>query len=333
MDKNTRVYFKDDKIREDFFQDIRSSYAAKTWRDLANTLGIYRSVFQRYQYGINTLPCDLFAELNSALEKSKQQYFLQNISTKEANWGAKLGGKITSKQYPEIFEKGRMKAIKSNWRRYHHFSRINMPLSEIICEFIGALIGDGFIGKYENRYLIEVVGNLKKDKQYINYLTNNLEHSISILKGKIIEVPLGNVVRVRFHSKPLFHFLINKFDFPVGKKSFTIKIPDVILASDKKFIFATIRGIFDTDGCVYLDERPTYKGCYPRITLQTVSKNLYLQLKEILSKEFSLYTHENVKRCSYCIEVYGLAQLEKWMQLIGFSNERNLAKVRALSGN
>ena len=47
-----------------------------------------------------------------------------------------------------------------------------------------------------------------------------------------------------------------------------------------------IRGIFDTDGGVFLDKRKIYKTKYPRIIFQTVSKPLFEQLSSILSKNF-----------------------------------------------
>ena len=61
---------------------------------------------------------------------------------------------------------------------------------------------------------------------------------------------------------------------PLGKK-FDIEIPYIFLESDelKK---AVIRGIFDTDGCVYL--QPKYGKLYPRLEIVTISKKLSEQL-------------------------------------------------------
>ena len=70
-----------------------------------------------------------------------------------------------------------------------------------------------------------------------------------------------------------------------------------------------------------------YKKPYPRIALQIASQPLFLQLKEFLQKYFSIYTFEDHNRRAYHIEVYGHAQLTKWMQLIGFSNKRHLSKI------
>ena len=92
-------------------------------------------------------------------------------------------------------------------------------------------------------------------------------------------------------------------------------------------MFATIRGVFDTDGTVFFDKRKAYAQPYPRVALQIVSKPLFLQLKIFLKDYFSLYTLENSKRNTYHLEVYGHEQLTKWMQLIGFLNKRHFSKI------
>ena len=48
-------------------------------------------------------------------------------------------------------------------------------------------------------------------------------------------------------------------------------------------------------GCVFIDKRKSYKLYYPRIALQTVSKDLYNQLVSYLSRHFSLYNTFNEK--------------------------------------
>ena len=126
--------------------------------------------------------------------------------------------------------------------------------------------------------------------------------------------------------------LSKRFGFiPGGGKSISVKIPKEIIGSGEKFINSTIRGIFDTDGCVFLDKRKIYKNIYPRITLQMISKELHEQLKSYLLGKFSLYCAEKdieEKNRAYYIEVYGIKQLKKWMGLIGFSNKRHLDKVK-----
>lgn len=335
MNEDKRIYFKECEVRKQFFREVRTAYNAKSWKELAKMLQLHRTFFQKYQYGQSTMPENLFNRLVSKLENEKQEYFIKNISKKDVNWGCVKGGKITFAKYPEEFarrrKKGLRKIIKMSKQQAPKYDfNINQSLSEKLCEFIGAFIGDGCINKYGRHYSIRICGDSLYDN---NYLTEHMPKYTKVLfdqKGYNYFAKNANSVELRFHSKKLFKLITERFEFPKGVKSYTVKIPEEIIKSEKKLIFATVRGIFDTDGCVFLDKRKAYKKPYPRITLQTVSKPLYLQLKEILSKEFSLYTYENKKRNSHYVEVYGHLQIAKWMKLIGFSNERHLSKIRAL---
>ena len=122
--------------------------------------------------------------------------------------------------------------------------------------------------------------------------------------------------------------LKDRFKFPKGKKVYSVKIPEEIMNGKKELLYATVRGIFDTDGCIYFDKRARYRKPYPRITLQIANKALFLQLKSILNKEFKVYASERSNRKFY-IEIYGHEQLQKWMSVIGFSNPRHSDKINA----
>ena len=61
---------------------------------------------------------------------------------------------------------------------------------------------------------------------------------------------------------------------PLGKK-FNVSIPEIFLKS-KNLKKAIIRGIFDTDGGIYLEKKN--KKLYPRIYITTISFELSEQL-------------------------------------------------------
>ena len=201
-----------------------------------------------------------------------------------------------------------------------------MPLNENLCEFLGALIGDGFIGNYGDRnqqYIIQMTGDKRLDAEYFNYLTQIIKENLNP-KHISLRKPKGNTLRLTIYSKDIYKFFRNRFDFPSGRKD-AITIPNEIL-NNEKYLRKTIRGIFDTDGCVFWDKRKRYKNPYPRITLETKSKALNNQLAAYLSGYFKI---RNAKRkrvlgTTYLIEIYGQLQFKKWLELIGFSNKRHL---------
>jgi len=162
-----------------------------------------------------------------------------------------------------------------------------MNLSEELCELIGAYIGDGCLVKHTHgrTYVLQFVGHMNLD---LSYYKNTIIPIIKKLFNKtpgFTKIKNENAFRFNCYSKEIGLFLKERFNLTFGNKTHTVKIPDEIIKSNKKYIYSTIRGIFDTDGCVFFDKRKRYKKPYPRITLNTCSNNLQKQLKQILSKE------------------------------------------------
>lgn len=321
-----RVLFLEDDYREEFFVKLRESNNFKNWSEMASYLKTSRSILDDYRFGKLTIPEERFIILLELLDKKNKNYFEKLIEYKSSNWGTIKGGKIRYKQDPTHLDKIRNIALRNI--KIKNSLKPDLSLSEELCEFIGAFIGDGFFNSYsKGTYLTIFTGHSKLDMDYYNLkiipIIQNL-YNKNYPKPRFIKKE--NSMWIHIYSKSLFELLMKRFEFPKGKKCYSVKIPKEIMNSQDSFIMATIRGIFDTDGCVYFDCRKIYKKPYPRITLQTTSKELFLQLKNYLLKYFKIYTRENLKRGFY-IEIYGHFQLKKWMSLIGFSNSKHLNKL------
>ena len=207
----------------------------------------------------------------------------------------------------------------------------NIKLNKEICEFIGAFIGDGYMGNYgvrKNQFLVGITGDKKLDEDYLkNYLAPLIKRNFPFTNPNIYYRKDENSLMLRIYSKKLFHLFLG-LGFLPGKKSDKAKIPQPIM-ENWEYLKYTIRGIFDTDGCIFFDKREVYSKPYPRITLQMASIPLINQLEHCLSKKFKLYVNKN-NRDSYrnYIEIYGHEQLETFLKEIGFSNERHLNKLK-----
>ncbi len=204
-------------------------------------------------------------------------------------------------------------------------------LNKEICEFIGAFIGDGYLGNYgktKKQYVLGISGNKELDEDYFkNYLIPLLKKNFKCINPRLYYRNDENTIMLRINSKELYDWFMD-LGFNSGKKSHTVKIPEKIF-NNKKLVKYVIRGIFDTDGCIFFDKRSNYCKPYPRITLQLASMDLINQIEFYLSNHFNLYTNRsswNGKRS--CIEIYGHKQLEKFLKEIGLSNKRHLAKVK-----
>lgn len=324
----TRIIFHNQKTRNLFFDEIKRVGGFRTWKEMSLKTHIPKSMLENYRTGKLLLPSKRFETLITFLPPKTRDYYVTKVTQKEDNWGVKKGGKATYTKHPEIFEMGRKKGIESIRLKPPKYEfDINMKLNESLCELVGAFIGDGFTNKYGSSYITQFTGHSKLDNDYYDNTIIPIIYELFGIQPCVSKK--GNVMRVTIYSKRLFELFTKRLKLNYGKKVYTTKIPMEIIHADEKLLFAAIRGVFDTDGCVFVDKRPIYKRPYPRITLQTASEPLYIQLKEVLEKHFSLYTSKRKDRRHY-IEVYGHKQLKRWDRLIGFSNERHDASVAQL---
>lgn len=326
-----RVIIKNPIILNTLFNSVRTKMNG-TWASVRTYFSIPRSTFDNYRKGYWSMPKELFNKLIISLNDTEKTKILSNIEELPDNHGKVKGGKAAYLKNIEKFKEGRkLKKIHTKIEIEKLLSSFSsLKLSPEICELAGTFIGDGCFNVYKNKlYHIEFAGDIRYDLPYYK------ERIIPIIKSIIpdakphIYKPSSreNAVRIVIYSRKLFYFLKVFLEFTPGKKTYTVKIPEKIKNSGEENIRATLRGIFDTDGGITFDKRKSYRSPYPRISLTTASKNLFEDVKSYLSKHFQLYTLFVRNRQVYKIEIYGIEQLRKWMNLIGFSNKRHLNKI------
>ena len=169
-----------------------------------------------------------------------------------------------------------------------------MPtLNENIAEITGMLIGDGCISRYKTsegriRTFLLLSGHSTND---IQYYKNTI---IPIFKK---EFGINGRLYLRKDTKALLYWIGDKeviahfikMGFPVGKKSSNIKIPTPVRCNPA-LLKACIRGIFNSDGCVYRRYSKKYKNQrtsymnYAVIQFKMKSKALLKQIRNTLIK-------------------------------------------------
>ncbi|MFH1225096.1 MAG: LAGLIDADG family homing endonuclease [Candidatus Diapherotrites archaeon] len=199
------------------------------------------------------------------------------------------------------------------------------------CELIGAYLGDGHIYKRNRKYIIGFTGNPITDAQYFE----NLSRLIYSAWGRVVKPKFRErAVRIKFDSKPIVERLTTTFRLPFHEgKCAKAKIPAEIEA-DWESAKHAIRGIVDTDGSVFVADKPGSPK-YPSIEITTTSRALAEQLKELLSvagfnvAKIWAYKSKTSVRTAYKVPLNGKANLRKWISEIGFSNPYKLARAMA----
>jgi hypothetical protein len=204
-------------------------------------------------------------------------------------------------------------------------------LTAELAELTGIIIGDGYLYNNKHKYVIGIVGNPRTDVEYFRYIQKLILKTFN-MSTNIKQV--GRGLRLIFNSKCIFGFFNHILGVQSGKgEGERVRIPERI----KNSIFSNylLRGIFDTDGCIFTSFK---KGAhnYPCIELTTTSKHLASEVKSLLvNKEFKVakirkYKYKHSKLISYKVSLYGYNNVKTWSTLIGFSNPNKNNKLTGI---
>jgi hypothetical protein len=196
--------------------------------------------------------------------------------------------------------------------------------SKLFLEFYGALLGDGWIGKYYNKkyekihWIVGFSGHSTKDRKYLSERISGIVFCLFERKG-YLKVRPKNSIEFIFGHKELIEFMNERLGFPIGKKG-QISI-DQKFAEEWRFLRYIVRGLFDTDGSFYLDKDPRYKAPYPIVEITTISKKMRDQiLGGLRNQGYRVIKHEKG------IRLKGVEQVERWFKEIDPKNEKHLLR-------
>lgn len=203
-----------------------------------------------------------------------------------------------------------------------------------LAEETGWHIGDGSMNIYNHkdgkqRGFYQLRGHIEEDvthyKERIKPLFKllyDIDISLRIMpKTRVFGFQLWNCDLVKFKQK---------IGLPLGKK-FDIAIPEVFLKNNelKKGV---ARGIFDTDGGIYLEPN---RNLYPRAYIGTISKTLANQLLKLFAdlglratKCKAVSKRVDNRQQLYVISTRGEKMLHKFIKIIQPANPKHLARYQ-----
>jgi hypothetical protein len=201
-----------------------------------------------------------------------------------------------------------------------------IQLSHELCEFVGAIIGNGNLWTDGSRYRVELTGDPALDKEYFSYLT--AVTCLLFKKKPYLTRVHQRGLRWRLQSKDAYSLLL-EIGLPAGSgKSHNVTIPDLIMHENWALAKWTIRGIMDTDGTLFFSKKTYKQAIYPTIELRTCSTGLAKQLEMLLLQNGFRARLRGDEKEGYHVALYGIEMLKKWVMEIGFSNPKHANKVR-----
>ena len=204
---------------------------------------------------------------------------------------------------------------------------MDFPISEELAEEIGWHIGDGSMNYYNNRGMYQLRGHIEEDKLHYIQRIKPLFEKVYSVKINLREMPSTRVFGFQIWNDKIIEFK-QQLGLPLGKK-LELEIPKEFIIKKELFL-ACIRGIFDTDGGLYLEKKNN--KLYPRVYITTISVKLAKQISNLLSLVGLKATNyidnhsKGNKLDSYKIEIRGVKMLHKFFQIIDPKNPKHLAK-------
>jgi len=197
-----------------------------------------------------------------------------------------------------------------------HRKQIKIPKESIrLAEFMGIEFGDGGIG---NPWQMVITLNAEKDTEYVQYVIKLIYELFGI--NIVVRKRGERTLQIMSSSISLVDFLVEKGAIRGNKVKQHFDIPNWV-RKNERYEKAFVRGLVDTDGCLYI-HRHTIKGViYKNIgfCFTSGSQNLLNSVADIF-REFDIKPHitDGCRR----IYLYREDSVIKYLHTFGSSNLR-----------
>lgn len=328
---DTRVEL-DDENRRKLFSLLDKRYRSNA--ELASMIGVSTRTIRDWRRGKYTIPKIRFEAMLGIVGVEPSEIIFDE---KSAWWYTSKAGHMGGRSYIERYGRlGDSESRAHGGRRSYELrkhkendiftrKRINLPSrNEQLAEFIGIMMGDGSVGKYQ----ISIALDSETDADYVEYvscLINDLFGAHPTLQRR----RSARCTVAVLSSVDLAEYMVH-LGLPCGHKlKAGLDIPDWI-RYEPRYVIACLRGLFDTDGSLFL-EKHTYKDKvykYPRLSLVSLSSALRETVLELL---LNLNIAATI-RGDRSVSVEHFTDIEKYFTIVGSSNPKHLSRWAASGG-
>jgi intein/homing endonuclease len=190
--------------------------------------------------------------------------------------------------------------------------------SKDLAEFIGIMLGDGHLTKYQ----ASMNTGSETDMQHAKHV-KKLAHKLFGIKPTIRYKKDCKAVEVAISSIGLVTWLKSK-GMPIGNKMSTICVPDWV-KENRSFSQKFLRGLFDTDGCTFIDTHIIRGKKYKNRgwTITSYSAKLRNDIVELLQ---SLGFSPTLRDSQLSVYMRKRIDVERYFREIGTSNAKHLRR-------
>ena len=319
--------------QSDFLNKIKKAHRLR-WSDVAKICDIHqRTLFdwRRNKYNMNY----------EALQILKQKYRLfipEKMKVLPDDWNivniARLGAIRRNELYgsPGTFEGRRKGGLISSYKfrtnseiaaKQGLKSRKQVAYpgkSSLLAEFIGIVLGDGSVTKYQ----VRISTNSKTDSAYAHFIKKIIK--VLFKTTASIVTRKKNATDVIISSRNIVTFLVNCGLKEGNKIKQGVDVPPWVF-KDKKLIKGCLRGLIDTDGGLYFHNHTIKNIRYKNLGLCFTSHSkLLLDSAYRMFLGLGIAAKNDTKRH---VSVYDYEEINKYMLRVGSHNPKHIRKFRS----
>lgn len=197
---------------------------------------------------------------------------------------------------------------------------ITPAMSNELAEFIGILAGDGCLTQYQ----VSVALDSQTDANFVNYVVEQF-NSLFGIKTLVSNKKNARCTTITASSIELVEYLQDMGVLIGHKIRQELSMPKWIQVN-LSYSVAYLRGLFDTDGCIYLERHNRNSGvyAYPRMSIVSASPSLRQNV-------FGTLTQLNLDprlRNNRSVNLERFTDIVKYFMIVGSSNPKHLARFR-----
>lgn len=249
--------------------------------------------------------------------------------------GGKIGAAACFKKYgsyggdPEY----RKKKWYEWWEREGKYQKRKMFLSKEIrkpkysnnlAEFVGIILGDGGITKYQ----VTVSLHKYDDKEYSKFVVQLFKKLFSVSASIVCKKNQRiKAIDCLVSRKKLVDYCVNTLGLKIGNKvKQQVDVPDWV-KKKLSYKISCLRGLIDTDGSIFLHRYKVngkeYK--YKKITFNNSSKPLVKYVNSILCE---VGINSRITRQGKEVRIGSIVDIKKYFRVIGSHNPKHLKRYK-----
>jgi intein/homing endonuclease len=187
-------------------------------------------------------------------------------------------------------------------------------------EMLGILFGDGSMSKNHNSVQISIAGHKFDDSEYLINRVRPMFAELFETNLKVLLKKDENTMMLYAYSKEIA-LVLHEWGMPFGRKKLSLLTPAVSLDE-----VAFVRGLFDTDGCVYRKY-----GQYLQIQIKFASLSLLAYERECLVRLGFHPTSITSDDTKFRFFLSRQAEVDHFFGVVGPKNPKHLTRFQNAS--